>query len=131
MQSIGQCMKAVVVPLTMVLTMAGCMGRGEDAAATGAQVGRATMMPQGTLAMMAGAGRAQPQVATPIMAESCVAGEWRSRLLDRRDGVLARADLPPGHRVLHPGDLVTAEVNERRMTVTVNGKGRIDNVYCG
>ena len=71
-------------------------------------------------------------VAVPgALPESCAAGGWRARLLDKRDAVLARADLPAGHRVLHPGDLMTAEVNPQRMTVTVNSKGKIDNVYCG
>ncbi|WP_366812734.1 I78 family peptidase inhibitor [Gemmobacter sp.] len=52
-------------------------------------------------------------------------------MLDRRATVLGRADLPAGHRVLRPGDLMTAEVDPQRMTVTVNSKGKIDNVYCG
>lgn len=118
---------AIMGPLALVLMTGGCMGRdgGE------AQVGRAVMMPQAAILAepqsepMAGA------VAPGMLSESCAAGGWRARLLDRGDAVLARADLPTGHRVLRPGDLVTAEVNPQRMTVTVNSKGKIDNVYCG
>lgn len=98
-----------------------------------AQVGRALMMPQSGIAVEATSGAgARVDGTTPVaMSEACAAGGWRARLLDRRDAVLARVDLPAGHRVLHPGDLMTAEVNPQRMTVTVNSKGKIDNVYCG
>ena len=118
-------------PLALVLMTGGCMGR--DAGE--AQVGRALMMPQSGIAVEAATGPATglaTGVAVPgTLPESCAAGGWRARLLDKRDAVLARADLPAGHRVLHPGDLMTAEVNPQRMTVTVNSKGKIDNVYCG
>ena len=118
-------------PLALVLMMGGCMGRDTGEA----QVGRALMMPQSGIAVEATTGPApglDAGVAVPgALPESCAAGGWRARLLDKRDAVLRRADLPAGHRVLHPGDLMTAEVNPQRMTVTVNSKGKIDNVYCG
>ena len=118
-------------PLALVLMMGGCMGRDPGEA----QVGRALMMPQSGIAVEATTGPAMglaTGVAVPgALPESCAAGGWRARLLDKRDAVLRRADLPAGHRVLHPGDLMTAEVNPQRMTVTVNSKGKIDNVYCG
>ena len=119
-------------PLALVLMMGGCMGRDTGEA----QVGRALMMPQSGIAVEAAttgpATGLDAGVAAPgALVESCAAGGWRARLLDKRDAVLRRADLPAGHRVLHPGDLMTAEVNPQRMTVTVNSKGKIDNVYCG
>ncbi len=134
-----KCILTVSGPLALVLMAGGCMGR--DAGE--AQVGRALMMPQSGIAVEAATGPATGPatglaaglatgVAVPgALPESCAAGGWRARLLDKRDAVLARADLPAGHRVLHPGDLMTAEVNPQRMTVTVNSKGKIDNVYCG
>lgn len=117
--------RAVVWSLGLVLMMGGCMGRGGDEA----QVGRAVMMPQAGIAGQAAA--AAPAAVPGALAESCAAGGWRARLLDKRDAVLARADLPAGHRILRPGDMMSAEVNPQRMTVTVNSKGKIDNVYCG
>lgn len=118
---------AAAGPLVLVLMTSGCMGRDGDEA----QVGRAVMMPQAGLAVEAASGAAAQRSVPGALAESCAAGGWRSRLLDKRAAVLARAELPAGHRVLRPGDLMTAEVNPQRMTVTVNGKGKIDNVYCG
>jgi hypothetical protein len=49
-------------------------------------------------------------------------------------GVLERATLDSGAlsaRVLHPGEVVTMEFNGDRLTVEVDGQGRITNVRCG
>lgn len=111
-----QVLSSVAVPMILLLSLGGCMGGKDDGAQDdGAQVGRAMMLPQAGVAAV----------------EPCAAGHWREQLLDRRDAVLAGLSLPAGHRVLHPGSLISADVVESRMTVTVNGKGRIDGVYCG
>lgn len=106
-----QVLSSAAVPMILLMSLGGCMGGKDD----GAQVGRAMMLPQAGVAAV----------------EPCAAGHWREQLLDRRDAVLAGLSLPAGHRVLHPGSLISADVVESRMTVTVNGKGRIDGVYCG
>ena len=49
-------------------------------------------------------------------------------------GVLERATLDSGARsarVLQPGEVVTMEFNGDRLTVEVDGAGRITNVRCG
>lgn len=116
----GKSILVTVGPLALALVASGCMGFRADEA----QVGRAILMPQATLG-------GDPAAAPTTLAESCDAGGWRPRLLDRRDGLLARSALPAGHRVLRPGDMMSAEVDPQRMTITVNGKGKIDSVYCG
>ena len=121
-----QVLSSAAVPMILLMSLGGCMGGKDDGAQydgarddgaqyDGAQVGRAMMLPQAGVAAV----------------EPCAAGHWREQLLDRRDAVLAGLSLPAGHRVLHPGSLISADVVESRMTVTVNGKGRIDRVYCG
>ena len=112
MQDTKQAFSKAALPLILMMGLSGCFGGKEDDMA---QVGRAMMMPQ----------TAVPQV------EPCAASQWRDQLLDRRDGALTRLSLPAGHRVLRPGSLVTADMDDRRMTVTVNSRGVIDGVYCG
>ncbi len=112
MQNTKQAFSRAALPLFLMIGLSGCFGGRDDDMA---QVGRAVMMPPS----------AMPQL------EACAAAEWRERLLDRREATLTRLSLPASHRVLRPGSLVTADMDDRRMTVTVNGKGVIDGVYCG
>lgn len=89
---------------------------------------------------LVGSGCIRPAAQAPVsramtpdlmFAEPCGAAMWRPDLLDRRAQVLADADLPARHRILRPGSLIADDIDQMRLTVTVNGKGKVDGVFCG
>ncbi|WP_192931141.1 I78 family peptidase inhibitor [Gemmobacter serpentinus] len=91
--------------------LAGCLGRGAPGAAE-AEVTRGTASPM-------------------LFVERCAAENWRPDLLGRPESAAHKADLPAGHRILHPGSVMQQDYDALRLNVTVNRKGRIDGVYCG
>lgn len=55
----------------------------------------------------------------------------RQELLNQQASVLSTEKLPDPHRILRPGQVMSADLNPNRLNVVVDAAETITRVYCG
>lgn len=60
---------------------------------------------------------------------TCGAEEYQT-LLGKKESVLAGLELPKATRILHPEDAIALDFSPDRLTIDVDGLGRISSVTC-
>lgn len=83
----------------------------------------------GFCSVLGGAGcvPAQPPIAPLVV---CGAGQ-RADLLGQPLAALQAAGLPPGVRVIRPGDAVTEDYSDQRLNVDLDANDRVTRLWCG
>ena len=66
----------------------------------------------------------------PIDVETCDADTHRS-LLWKPSSVLSATSLPKQVRIIHPGQVVTADYRMDRLNIKIGKLDRIEQVFCG
>lgn len=85
-----------------------------------------------SLLILAACGAQNPDLRDPSEFDgrlTCGAENFQG-LLGRPESVLASVDLPPATRVLRPGDIITLDFSPDRLTIDIDGNGRIASATC-
>jgi hypothetical protein len=70
------------------------------------------------------------QPGQPSAADTCGAAAYAA-FLDQPRAALNGVSLPPGTRVILPGDAVTQDYVETRLNFEIDGNVEISRIYCG
>lgn len=81
-------------------------------------------------AMVAGLTACLPQTSTSNGSDACGASAFQG-LVGQTEDALEAVDLPGDYRVIHPGDMVTADLRFERLNVLFDAQGTIEAVVCG
>ncbi|MCI2399469.1 I78 family peptidase inhibitor [Aliiroseovarius subalbicans] len=68
---------------------------------------------------------------TPIQTPTDCGASQLQYLVGKPEVVLQAVQLPTPHRIIHPGDMVTMDLQPSRMNVTINAAGKISKITCG
>ena len=72
----------------------------------------------------------QPPVTPPAQLALCGA-DLRTEFLGQSLTALQAAGLPPGARVIRPGDAVTEDYSDQRLNVDLDANDRVTRLWCG
>jgi Peptidase inhibitor I78 family len=73
---------------------------------------------------------AQAPVAPPAQGAICGADQ-RTEFLGQPLVILQAAGLPPGVRVIRPGDAITEDYSDQRLNIDLDANDRVTRLWCG